>query len=81
MSEQVGEHRGADDDDAAHGRGPALRRMRGRTVVTDELAVPLPDEHPDEQRGADEREDESQAGCEQYGNHQAPDTPAISSPR
>src|SRR5699024_10772553 len=47
----------------------------------DELAVPLLDEHPDEQRGADEGEDESQAGCEQYGNHWAPDTPAISSPR
>src|SRR5699024_10141300 len=37
VSEQVGEDGGADDDDSAHGRGAALGRMRGRTVVTDEL--------------------------------------------
>src|SRR5690625_8005679 len=76
-----GEDGGADDDDSAHGRGAALGRMRGRTVVTDELAVSLLDEHPDEQRGAHQREDERQTGCEQYGYHWAPDTPAISSPR
>src|SRR5699024_5245240 len=81
VSEQVSEDGGADDDDSAHGRGAALGRMRGRTVVTDELAVSLLDEHPDEQRGAHQREDESQTGCEQYGDHWAPDTPAISSPR
>src|SRR5699024_7274877 len=81
VSEQVGEDGGADDDDSAHGRGAALGRMRGRTVVTDELAVSLLDEHPDEQRGAHQREDERQTGCEQDGYHRALDTAAISSPR
>src|SRR5699024_6623001 len=81
VSELVGEDSGADDDDSANGRGAEICRMRGRTVVTDELAVSLLDEHPDEQRGAHQREDERQTGCEQYGYHWAPDTPAISSPR
>src|SRR5699024_2792874 len=81
VPEQVGEDGGDDDDGSAQGRRDARGRMRGRTLVTDELAVSLFDEHPDEQRGAHQREDERQTGCEQYGYHWAPDTPAISSPR
>ena len=49
---------------------PALRVVRGRTVVTDQLPVALSgDEHADRDPGAQQREDERQPAGEQDRSH------------
>src|SRR5699024_1613612 len=81
VSQEVREDCGADDDDAAHRGGAALRRVRLGAVIADELAVALLDEDADERRRADQGEHEGDDRGEDDSDHDATVTPAISSPR
>ncbi len=61
LGEEVAEHRGQHDDDAAHGGGAALGVVAGRSVVADLLAVAEVGERPDRHPGPEQREEQRQA--------------------
>src|SRR4029079_7339284 len=69
VREEVGTEGGGEDDRAAHGRGAALRVVRGGTVVADELAVAALDEELDEQRCAEQRDEQRERRREEDALH------------
>ena len=62
---EVGEDRGEDDHQAAHGGRAALGVVRGGAVVTDQLSVATLGEHTDRVARPDEGEDEGQGAGQQ----------------
>ena len=77
--EEVGEHRGQHDHQAAHGRRAALGVVRGRSVVADQLAVAAVGEDRDRVAGADQGEQQRQATGEQDRSHAGASSPGRSS--
>ena len=70
---RVGDQRGQDEGDAAHGGRAALAVVGLRAVVPDHLPVALAGQQPDQQRGADQGQEESEdAGDEDLLHRAAP---------
>ena len=79
LGEEVAQHRGQHDHDAAHGGGAALGVVAGRTVVADLLAVAEVGERADRHPGAEQREEECQTTAQQDRSHRLR-SPSCSSP-
>ena len=69
LRREVADHRGRDDDDAAHGGRAALGVVGGRAVVADLLAVAAPAQHLDRVARADQRDQQRETATEQDRSH------------
>ncbi len=68
----VGDHRGQDEDDAAHGRRALLAQVGLRAIRTDRLAGLEPGERPDGQRREQDRDEERDRGRDDDRPHASP---------
>src|SRR5581483_1251862 len=72
VRDEVPEPDGDDDGDPAHGRGPALGLVGGRSVLPDLLAEALPGEETDQVRGEQDRHRQGHTRRDQDAPHRAP---------